>query len=808
MTSQEKQIWSGNWIWLKNAPPQKQTTVQFRHVFDQTVSETTELLISARHIYRFYLNGALVGRGPDRADPRRPFYDTYDITKLLVPGKNVICGLVHHFAFKPGKRDWCLYDGLPGFLAQIERKGQVITKTDSYWRARLAPGWLDTEASATMFRPPRHEFDCAGAQDLNAPLDLDYDDWQWSLAEVFPVSAELTLPVPREIPRLTAVKQIPKQVRIAYGEADVIKAHRHLRGRPEQSAVTEINPAESGVLLTIDFDRPMGGFPTLEIEADGEGILDVYCGEGDTSFLTDRVHLAAGTAAAYQPLDWRGGQRLGLHWHGLTAPARLRNVCFEEMVYPFEKRGDFRCSEEELEKIWRVCRTTAWAGVKDHTVDCLNREQALWLADNIPHNRALLACFGDTRPIAKIVRQAFSNMSEDGVVPVPGPAGKSYLFDGPSLNWFEMTLSLPLILADLHLYDPDAKLLEWSLPRAAILLESFARYEDERGLLNTLKPGLQTIKCFGGWNPMLKEGVACALNSEYIMGLRAAVKLAEAAGDKSLAEKWGVRHARTLTAARKTFWNPDRQLFIDGEVDGKRLDQFSPTANAWAALAGLLQPGEAGAWAEALNTAQDIMPSVTPMDAGLLLEAYFAHGLDLYAKQLLNNYWGAIVRAGHPTLPEYWHTGYKGGLQFRALASSLCHPFGSVPAFLLHAYVIGARPLTSGWLKAAMHPRTLGLRWAAGRVPTPLGDLDVSWEKYDSRWELEVVLPGKMELEVVLPRLSWGAERLTVDGREVWRADGVEDYWRQMERRYEGGVREVKAVLKGVGRYSLVLESV
>ena len=113
-----------------------------------------------------------------------------------------------------------------------------------------------------------------------------------------------------------------------------------------------------------------------------------------------------------------------------------------------------------------------------------------------------------------------------------------------------------------------------------------------------------------------------------------------------------------------------------------------------------------------------------------------------------------------------------------------------------------------GWRKAELRPRTLGLRWATGKVPTPLGDLRIAWEKQDDQWELDITLPANMELHIALPRLSWGAEKLTINGQKIWETDGIKEYQEQAERRYSGGVREVSATLQGPGSYSIELMSI
>src|SRR5262245_11488714 len=105
---------AAQWIWLAHGVPQPQATVLIRRRFDMPAHGAVTLAIAANHIYRLYLNGVVIGRGPDRADPRFPFLDRYDLTPYVRPGRNVLVALVHHFRTElkfPGRdyngRAWC-----------------------------------------------------------------------------------------------------------------------------------------------------------------------------------------------------------------------------------------------------------------------------------------------------------------------------------------------------------------------------------------------------------------------------------------------------------------------------------------------------------------------------------------------------------------------------------------------------------------------------------------------------------------------------------------------------------------------------
>jgi hypothetical protein len=216
---------------------------------------------------------------------------------------------------------------------------------------------------------------------------------------------------------------------------------------------------------------------------------------------------------------------------------------------------------------------------------------------------------------------------------------------------------------------------------------------------------------------------------------------------------------------------------------------------------------DAGAWAESLRNDPMVMSPISPHDATHLLEAYAALDLELHLRDLLETHWGGIVRNNEPTVPEFWQTGEANGLRYRE-DFSRCHPYGSGPAYVLMQYVLGARPAAPGWAKASIRPHSMGLAFASGRVPTPLGDLGISWERGDTSWDMEIELPKGMQAELCFARLAWAGERLLVDGQIVRQTDHWTEYTDQAHRRYaSAGPREMRCTISSPGRHTVRLES-
>lgn len=802
--------WQGQWLWLPNVQAQAQTTLLFRRSFelDEPVEEAL-LRISAAHIYRVYLNGQDLGRGPARSDPRFPYFDAYRVGTYLKTGANLLVCLVHHMQplLVERGRPWNLYDGPGGLLAELDLGSSGCVATDDTWQVTQAPGWHDTAIAGHGFHPPIHEVDVPTFSAAMQAVVAGEDELLWQTPACRAVEDEGLpgIPIEAEVPQARSVRHESPRISSVANAAGQIHPHPqfHTMGAPEHSPV--VAPSPEGGWLVFDLPHPMAGTYELAVRTEGTAILDVYCGEGAEQHLSDRLRVAG--PCCFQPLDWRGGDRVAVHVRQASAPVALSRFTFIEWRYPYTPRGDFHCSDEPLNSLWRICQRTAWQSTHDHLVDCVWREQALWIEDMYVHARAIRAAFGDMRPVAKGLRQALRLMDKRGVVPVPGPSGCGYRNDGAELMWGTQALTLPLTAREHYWHTADEALARWCVERFASMLRFYAGHEDHRGLLRTDPPGKQALVPFGGWDPQLKSGTPTPLNSLYAMSLQATAELAERVGQHDLAAAWQQRADRTVDSLRALCWDAEHCVMLDGECEGELVRGVSRTSNAWAALAGVVPANRAGAWAEALRRDPEVMDTTSPYDATLWLMALAKFDLDLHVRELLSGYFASIVRHGHPTLPEYWleHDPTMAGTQ---QDSSRCHPYGTGPAFVSHDYILGVQPLAPGYRELLIRPRALGLTQASGRVPTPAGDVVVQWRHSPTRWEVAVELPAGVVATVELPRQGWNRETLMVEGDPVWEAPRWAHVVELADRTYKPQEpRVVRHALDQPGRHTLSLET-
>jgi len=84
------------------------------------------------------------------------------------------------------------------------------------------------------------------------------------------------------------------------------------------------------------------------------------------------------------------------------------------------------------------------------------------------------------------------------------------------------------------------------------------------------------------------------------------------------------------------------------------------------------------------------------------------------------------------------------------------HAWAAHPNYGLLATVLGVRPDSAGWRTVRIAPALGPLKRAQGRVPHPLGDIDVRLERTDEKaFVAEVTLPKGLS-----GVFEWGGRRL------------------------------------------------
>ncbi len=170
------------WIWPDDPRWDLHNSyVLFRHAFTlERVPKRAPLFITADQSYHLYVNGAFVSRGPARGYQSHWPYDELDLTRWLVPGRNVLAGR----AYNPGYSNFqYLTQGYAGLLVAA-KWGAVRIHSDATWKCLRQPGIRHDMVRTSLQLFSQENFDARVA-----PLDWmnsEFDDSGW----VPPVKAQ------------------------------------------------------------------------------------------------------------------------------------------------------------------------------------------------------------------------------------------------------------------------------------------------------------------------------------------------------------------------------------------------------------------------------------------------------------------------------------------------------------------------------------------------------------------------------------------------------------------------------------------
>lgn len=397
--------------------------------------------------------------------------------------------------------------------------------------------------------------------------------------------------------------------------------------------------------------------------------------------------------------------------------------------------ASFESSDETLDRIWELCRysikSTGFAGIY---VDG-DRERIPYEADAYLNQLSHYATDTDIQ----MARDTFDRLMAHPTWPSEW---------GPHMVF--------MAYAD-WMHNGDA---EWLKPR----------YEALKGKLLTDRVGadgwVRSNDKQRGWNDIVdwpqaeRDGfvfreVNTVVNAFHIAAIGKMAELARATGHDADAESYAGR-------AREATERFNRELYMESKGayrDGIGTDHASSHASLFPLAFGLV-PEDRMAAAASFLTKRGMACSVYA--AQYLLEGLFQSGADKAALDLItakgDRSWRHMLESGTTITWEAWDRKYKPNQDWN-------HAWGAAPANLLPRFVLGAEPAAPGWKTARISPHPGTLKEAKGRIPSPLGAVEIHWIQ-DGAFHLKLDLPNGMTAKVELP--SPGASsRVFADGKEV-----------------------------------------
>jgi len=711
----------------------------------KAVPEQFNVQVSADNRYRLYVNGVSVVAGPQRSDVMHWRYEEVDLAPYLSAGKNVIAAVVWHWGeHKPVAQ----HSDQTGFLLRGVTAEEATIDTG-------AGSWKVVANSAYSALPvSREQVGGYYASPPGESLDAErypwgwrnsgFDDSAWHDADVvrvardrgsFPFNAGGWQLVPRSIPLMDEHPVRFQSVRRTHGVTT--------DGTFLNDDGTLVVPANTTATVLLDQSHLTNAYFRMETSHGAGSEISVTYAEAlkdengikghrdeiegkSISGIVDRFQIDGGEKRQYQTLWFRTYRYVELNIETRDQPLEIHDVGGLYTAYPYDLNAEFDSDLPWLEDMWginwRVLRLCAW----ETFFDTPYYEQLQYIGDT--RLQALLSLYmsGDDR----LMRQALTHFDlsriPEGITASRYPSDLGQYIPTFSLFWVAM-------VHDYWMHRDDNSYVKGLMPGIRNVLTWFEDKVDETGLVGRLRwwPFADWANSWHeGIPPGGQDGHSVLITLQYAYALQRAVELEETFGRQEEAARLQALINNLLDAVRSRAYDAGRGLFRDSLEEAT----FSQHTNTMAILTGAVQGDD-----ERRAVMERILDDKTLTQAGYyfsfyVFEAMRGAGLgERYIEQLAP--WQDMLALGLTTTPEK-----------PPPSRTDSHAWAAHPNYGLLATVLGIRPAASGFKSVVIAPNLGPLQKAAGKMPHPLGDIDVSLKRVDQEGiEARITLPDGLD---------------------------------------------------------------
>jgi alpha-L-rhamnosidase len=693
------------------------------------------LYATARGLVELRLNGTRVGDhvlAPGWTDYReRIEYAAHDVTPLLDAGENVLgavlgdgwyAGFVGFDARRPGNH----YGREPQLLCELhvehEDGGRTVIGTDGAWRAATGP-----LVYADFLMGERVD----ARRDLGPWAEPGYDDSAWGPVEVTPRDGVRLVPeraqpirVTQELPAVSVTERAPGVHVVDLGQNLVGWVRLELSG--ERGTRVQLRHAE---MLQPD------GTPYME-NMRAARPLDTFVLAGE------------GTEVFEPRFTFHGFRYVEVTGLDALAPEQVTG-CVVHSDTP--AAGEFECSDELVNQLWRNVRWGQRGNFLSVPTDCPQRDERLgWLADA----QVFLPTAMLNMDVAAFVTKWGDDLL-DAQLPggaYPDVAPRLLLEREGAPAWADAGVIVPWLMWRRY---GDLRFVQRHWEAMERYMAHLQRHNPD---------GLWTARRGNDYGDWLSVGAHTprdvVATAYWAQDARMMAAMARALG---LGER-AAHYERLFDGIRAAFGRAfvGEDAYVEGDTQ---------TAYLLALHMDLLdEPLRARAAERLVADIERHGGHLTTgfIGVGILCPVLTRFGHADVAHRLLRAdtfpSWGYSIRQGATTIWERWDGWTEdGGFQTPMMNSFNHYSLGSVVQWAYES-VAGIRSVAPAYERLLIAPEPGELEWARASFRSPRGRIATSWWREDESFRLEVELPPNVTATVVMPD---GATKAIGSGHHV-----------------------------------------
>jgi hypothetical protein len=778
---------AANWIAPPGVPGDSFTVFHARRTFDLLSAPAHFIVhVSADNRYRLYVNGVQVSSGPQRSDVTHWRYETVDLAPQLHAGRNVIAALIWNWG---AARPVAQHSYRTAFLVQGNGASEaMLVNTGPGWRLLRDTAYAPiviTNATVNGYYAAAPGDSVDGARYPWGWERTDYSDDAWlEVSAPSRVGAAAPLAAFGVGGGSAIVGRVRRRAMPPGGTGEVLGWQLEARSIPPMeetsqrlTRVRRVNgiaaddaflrgtgdlliPARTTATLLLDQSHTTNAYPVLETSGGAgsmvrltyaEALIDAKGQKGNRDDIQGRtvrgvrdVFLPDGGAhRRFQTLYWRSFRYIEMDVATGDEPLRVHDLHGLFTAYPFTERARFASDLPWLTDMWRMNWNGARIGAFETYMDTPYYEQLQYVGDTRVQELVSLYVAGDDRLVRQAIEHFDVSRIPEGITASRYPSELTQLIPPFSLIYVAM-------LHDYFMHRDDAAFVRQKLAGVRGILDWYARYVDATGLLGAMPYWNYvdwTPRWRGGVPPGADDGHSVTITLLYLYALQRAAELEDGVGVRGAGAAYRARADSVRAAVRAKAWDPARRLFRDAPDTAA----YSQQTNVLAVLTDAVPVAEQHRVMERVLADTTLTPSSYYFSFYVLEALRKAELGDRYIERLAP--WQAMLRLGLTSTPENPEP-----------TRSDTHAWAAHPNYGLLATVLGVRPASPGFRTVRIAPALGPLRRAEGRVPHPLGDIDVQLVREGQRgMRAEITLPSGLS-----GVFEWQGQRVPLHaGRQV-----------------------------------------
>lgn len=712
---------------------------------------SARLYISALGIYEAGINGRRVGDQvltPGFTDmERRRQYQTYDVTQMIVPGKNAIgVSLADGWARGrlgfSGKRNQ--FSTEIALWAQLvityPKGGQIVIATDQSWK--------------TTKNGPCRMSDLRDGEWYDARMEMEgwteagFDDHSWEA--VYPTDYSGILEGTKGLP-VREIRRLKGKLLDTPDGRTVIDFGENIAGYVEFSvsgrAGDEVRLVHGEVL-----DKA-GNFTMRNFHFEGTPDRPIYCTKQEIRYI-----LSGKGKETYKPSFTFMGFRYVLveKWPGTVDPDDFTAIV---ICSDMKKTVEFECSNDLLNRFYENSVRSQTGNFIDLPTDCPHRERMGWTGDAQIFCRTAATNFDVQAFFIKWLRDVSTSQKEDGEIPntVPFesmPTEDKHIGPVSSSGWGDAVTIIPYKLYEVY---GDRRMMADIYPAMKRWVDYEARSAASQ-IMDTNNPDSAYIWDsgfhWGEWleasdkpqDEYMKEPKDETATAYFAYSAKLLSEMAGILGKNEDQQKYGALAKKVKAAYIHTFTN-------NGSIDGgsRQCLYVRPLA------LDLLPEDKRQETADRLD--RIVKENAYHIGTGFLSTPYLCEvltkggHLETAYQMLLQTTppgWLYPVTKGATTIWESWEGYDKDGEPF---ASHNHYAFGSVMEWV-YRYMVGIDTdiHAPGYKKIKLRPRPGGgITYAKASIDTVRGKVSCGWKREGKAFMMDFAIPANTAARIVLP---------------------------------------------------------